>query len=144
MEEHIVKKSLSPLKEHLIKLNELLSDALPEDWMKVESLLNDHKNTNKFCDRDRLEDMYSAEIPSMSKQDIHTCLQYFHDKGQSMWYSDIDSLKDTVILDPGVFMRSLKALFSHDYEKSITFTKRPLYGTDSKEWLHEIYLGSRI
>ncbi|XP_053403318.1 malignant fibrous histiocytoma-amplified sequence 1 homolog isoform X2 [Mercenaria mercenaria] len=92
---------------------------IPTFWLDVESFVEERGNTMvvpivKF---DQLKDEIGEKFGM--KHLLNTILQYLHETGKVLWFSNNAALKGHVILRPAWFFDIFRAIFRHDLTEKL-------------------------
>lgn len=76
--------------------------GVPKSWLTIRTELNKLSTSNSCMPFQQLIDLCRKLEPDSFKyiQDIEDCYQFFHDIGVILWYSQIEELREWVVLQP--------------------------------------------
>ena len=137
-------RGLKEIKQNIITQIEKLphfGKGVPKSWATVRNALLEKSQSNSYISFEAFVNLCRQLEPVfLSKmEDITDCCQFFHDIGVLLWYSEIEELKNLVILKPEWAMNAVyKIIDNIDYGLIYKTDFDRLWDSDAYKDKHDI------
>ena len=115
--------------------------GVPKSWSTVRNALLEKSKSNPCISFESFANLCKELEPVYlnKEEDIKDCCQFFHDIGVVLWYSDIEELKDWVVLQPKWAMNAVYKIID---DKEISINNGLVHKSDFERlWIERSYRG---
>ena len=137
-------RGLHEIKKCIIERIEALphfGKGVPPSWSTVRNALLEKAKTNPCISFESFENLCKKLEPVylQKEKDIKDCCRFFHDIGVVLWYSEIEELKEWVVLDPKWAMNAVYTIID---DKEIQSNNGMIHKSDFERlWVRRSYKG---
>ncbi|XP_078694333.1 uncharacterized protein LOC144923569 [Branchiostoma floridae x Branchiostoma belcheri] len=99
---------------------------IPKAWADTEKCVERKAEelSLPYMTWDEFTALLKENVPNLQPESrIRTVAQYLHDTGKILWYSEIESLQNHVILKPAYLVNIFRKVFRHDLDVTIDYKK---------------------